>query len=47
VTIKRIKDLKGALGRNTQEKNILKDAVVFTKEKKWIGRSPLIHWDDQ
>jgi transposase len=34
----RINQLEGALGRKTLEREILKDAINFTKSKKWIAR---------
>jgi transposase len=42
-----IKQLKGALGRKTPEKEILKEAVDFAKAKKWIARSPVLPGDEQ
>jgi transposase len=45
--MKRIKQLEAALGRNTLENDILKEAVDFAKAKKWIARSPLLPADDQ
>ena len=36
--MRRIKQLEGALGRKTLENEILKEAVVFAKVKKWIAR---------
>ena len=37
--MRRIKQLPGALGRKTLEKEILKEAVDFVKAEKWIARS--------
>ena len=45
--MKRIKQLEGALGRKTLEKEILKGAVDFAKAKKWIARSPLMPGGEQ
>jgi len=45
--MRRIKQLEGALGRKTLENEILKEAVDFAKEKKWIVRSPLLPGDEQ
>ncbi len=46
-TIRRIKQLGGALGSKTLENEILKEAVDFAKAKKWIARSPVLHGDEQ
>ncbi len=45
--MKRIKQLEGALGRNTLENEILKEAVDFAKAKKWIVRSPVLPGDEK
>ena len=45
--MRRIKQLKGALGRMTLENEILKEAVDFAKAKKWIVRSPVLPGDAQ
>jgi transposase len=45
--MKRIKQLEGALGRKTLEKEILKEAVNFAKAKKGIARSPVLPGDEQ
>jgi transposase len=45
-TMKRIKQLEGALGRKTLENEILKEAVDFAKSKKWIARSPVMPGDE-
>ncbi len=45
--IKRIKQLEGALGRKTLENEILKEAVDFSKSKKWIARSPVLPGEEQ
>ena len=36
-----------ALGKKTLENEILKEAVGYAAEKKWIARSPLLPGDDQ
>jgi len=46
-SMKRIKQLEGALGRKTLEKEILKEAVNFAKAKKGIARSPVLPGDEQ
>jgi len=46
-TMRRSKQLEGALGRKTLENEILKDAVDFAKAKKWIARSPVLPEDEQ
>jgi transposase len=35
------------LGKKTMEAEILKEAVEFAREKKWIARSPLSGRGDQ
>jgi transposase len=45
--MRRIKQLKGALGLKTLENEILKEAVDFAKAKKWISRSPVLPGDEQ
>ncbi len=45
--MKRIKQLDGALGPETLENEILKEAVDFAKAKKWIVRSPVLPGDEQ
>jgi transposase len=45
--LKRVKLLERALGRKTLENEILKEAVEFAREKKWIARSPVLPPDDQ
>jgi len=37
-TMKRIKQLEGALGRKTLENEILQEDVDFAKARKWIAR---------
>ncbi len=39
-TMRRIKELEGALGRKTLENQILKETVDFAQTKKWIACSP-------
>eukprot|EP01133_Synstelium_polycarpum_P016275 gene16275-19356_t len=39
--------LQRMLGKKTMEAEILKEAVEFSREKKWIARSPLSGKDDQ
>jgi transposase len=45
--LKRVELLERALGRKTLENEILKDAVEYAREKKWITRSPGLPPDDQ
>jgi len=45
--MKRIKLLERALGRKTLENEILKEAVEYAREKKWIARSPVLPQDDR
>ncbi|CAB5723382.1 IS2 repressor TnpA [Delftia tsuruhatensis] len=42
-----IDKLERVLGKKTLENEILKEAVEYTGEKKWIARSPLLPGDDQ
>ena len=42
-----IAQLQRMLGKKTMEAEILKEAVEFAREKKWIARSPLLPKDDQ
>ena len=42
-----IAQLQRMLGKKTTEAEILKEAVEFAREKKWIARSPLLGKDDQ
>jgi transposase len=42
-----IAQLQRMLGKKTMEAEILKEAVEFAREKKWIARSPLLGKDDQ
>ena len=46
-SMRRIKQLEGALGRKTLENEILKEAVDFAKAKKWIARSPVLPGGEQ
>jgi len=39
--------LQRVLGKKTMENEILKEAVEYAAEKKWIARSPLLPGDDQ
>ena len=41
-----IKKLQRVLGKKTLENEILKEAVEYSVEKKWIARSPLLPKDD-
>ena len=41
-----IAKLQRILGKKTLENEILKEAVEFAAEKKWIARSPLLPKDD-
>jgi transposase len=42
-----IAQLQRMLGKKTMEAEILKEAVDFAREKKWIARAPLLPKDDQ
>jgi transposase-like protein len=42
-----IAKLQRILGKKTLENEILKEAVEYASEKKWIARSPLLPGDDQ
>lgn len=42
-----IAKLQRILGKKTLENEILKEAVEYAAEKKWIARSPLLPGDDQ
>ena len=42
-----IAQLQRMLGKKTLEAEILKEAVEFAREKKWIARAPLLPKDDQ
>jgi transposase len=42
-----IAQLQRMLGKKTMEAEILKEAVEFAREKKWIARSPLLDKDGQ
>ena len=42
-----IAQLQQMLGKKTMEVEILKEAVEFAREKKWIARSPLSDNDGQ
>ena len=42
-----IAQLQRMLGKKTMEAEILKEAVEFAREKKWIARSPLSGKDGQ
>jgi len=42
-----IAQLQRMLGKKTMEAEILKEAVEFAREKKWIARSPLLGKDGQ
>lgn len=42
-----IAKLHRVLGKKTPENEILKEAVEYAAEKKWIARSPLLPGDDQ
>ena len=43
----RINQLEQALGRETLENDILREAVDFAKSKKWLARSPVLPEDGQ
>lgn len=42
-----IAQLQRMLGKKTMEAEILKEAVEFAREKKWLARAPLLPKDDQ
>ena len=42
-----IAKLQRVLGKKTLENEILKEAVGYAAEKKWIARSPLLPGEDQ
>lgn len=42
-----IAKLQRVLGKKTLENEILKEAVEYATEKKWIARSPLLPKDEQ
>ena len=42
-----IAKLQRVLGKKTLENEILKEAVEYATEKKWIARSPLLPRDEQ
>ena len=42
-----ISKLQRVLGKKTLENEILKEAVEYAAEKKWIARSPLLPGDEQ
>jgi transposase len=42
-----IAQLQRILGKKTMEAEILKEAVEFAREKKWVARSPLLDKDGQ
>jgi transposase len=42
-----IAQLQRMLGNKTMEAEILKEAVKFAREKKWIARLPLLSKDEQ
>lgn len=42
-----IAQLQRMLGKKTMEAEILKEAVEFAREEKWLARSPLLGKDDQ
>ncbi len=42
-----IAKLQRVLGKKTLENEILKEAVEYAAEKKWIARSPLLPQDEQ
>ena len=43
----KIAQLQRMLGKQAIEAEILKEAVEFARERKWIARSPLLGKDDQ
>ena len=42
-----IAKLQRVLGKKTLENEILKEAVEYATEKKWLARSPLLPGEDQ
>lgn len=44
---KQIRELLRLLGKKTMEAEILKEAVVFGRAKKWIAHASLLHGDDE
>lgn len=42
-----IAQLQRMLGKKTMEAEILKEAVEFAREKKWLARAPLLPKDEQ
>ena len=42
-----ISKLQRVLGKKTLENEILKEAVEYAAQKKWVARSPLLPWDGQ
>ena len=45
--LKQIRELQRLLGKKTVEVEILKEAVEYGRQKKWIARSPLLPEDDR
>lgn len=43
--IKQIKELQRLLGKKTMENELLKEAVEYGREKKWIALAPLLPKD--
>lgn len=45
--LKQIRELHRSLGKKTVEVEILKEAVEYGRQKKWIARSPSLPGDDR
>ena len=44
---RQIRELQRLLGKKTMENEILREAVDFAQEKKWLARSPLLPGSDR
>ena len=45
--MKQIKELQRLLGKKTMENELLKEAVEYGLQKKWIAHVPLLPEDDE
>ncbi|AKC72199.2 transposase (plasmid) [Pandoraea oxalativorans] len=45
--LKQIRELQRMLGKKTMENEILREAVEYSRAKKWIAHSPLLPEDGQ
>ena len=43
--VKQIKELQRLLGKKTMENELLKEAVEYCRQKKWIAHAPLLPGD--